>query len=339
MAFVRVFLLLLLSLLALVCLPALALPLAAHEGRPVYIEVNQQSATNFELRWKIPPVLEAGTEPMIRLSGANCTLAAGVPRAALIGTQIYTCTKGDDGLQVDLRYHGANPVLSTLVLFRSLDGNEQSIMASPDELSVPLPGSETFWFVAKRYTTVGMEHIGSGYDHLLFVLCLMLLAGTIRRVLVTVTGFTLGHSLTLGLSALGGWSLSPALVEPLIAFSIVILAAEIARGKGGTLSAKYPAIVATGFGLLHGFGFGGALAEIGLPYGLKLQALAFFNIGVEIGQILFVIAIFAAVALMRQVAVTANVRAVALYLKPYAFYPVGMIAAFWTLERIAAIWQ
>jgi len=334
--------LLLLSLLLLG--PSLAAPLAAHEGRPVYIEVNQQSDSSFELRWKIPPVIEAGAEPMIRLSGANCTLTAGVPRPALIGTQIYKCVTGSEGLQVDLHYPGANPVLSTLVLYRSMDGNEQSIMASPDELSVPLPGAETFWGVAGRYTATGMEHIKSGYDHLLFVLCLMLLAGTMRRILLTVTGFTLGHSLTLGLSALGGWSLPPPFVEPLIAFSIVILAAEIARKNTGsnraqTITVQYPALVATGFGLLHGFGFGGALAEIGLPYGLKIQALAFFNIGVELGQVIFVVVAFAAVSLLRQITVTAKIRATARRLKPYTLYPIGMVAAFWTLERVAAVWQ
>ena len=337
MIFARVFLLLL-------SLPVLAAPLAAHEGRPVYIEVNQQSDNSFELRWKIPPVIEAGAEPMIRLSGTSCTLAAGAPRPTLIGTQIYKCVGGSEGLQVDLRYPGANPVLSTLVLYRGMDGFEQSIMASPDELSVPLPQTATFWRVATRYTATGMEHIRSGYDHLLFVLCLMLLAGNMRRILITVTGFTLGHSLTLGLSALGGWSLPPTFVEPLIAFSIVILAAEIAHKNTGTdktstITAKHPALVATGFGLLHGFGFGGALTEIGLPYGLKLQALAFFNLGVEIGQILFVLLVLAGVATLRQIPVTVAVQTASRKLQPYTLYPVGMIAAFWTVERIANIWQ
>jgi len=317
----------------------LASPLAAHEGRPVFIEVTQQSENIFQLRWKIPPVVEPGAEPLIRLSGADCTLAAGAPRAALMGTQHYSCSGDRSGLQVDLRYPGLNPVLSTLILYKALDGMEQSIMASPDETRVAMPVAETFWGVAKRYTLAGIDHIKSGYDHLLFVLCLMLLAGSLRRVLITVTGFTLGHSLTLGLSALGSWSLSPTFVEPLIAFSIVILAAEIARGNKGTLSYKYPALVATGFGLLHGFGFGGALAEIGLPYGLKLQALGFFNLGVEIGQIGFVIAVFAVVAMLRQMAVAIKFAIPGGKIQTFAIYPVGMVAAFWTLERVVSIWQ
>jgi len=342
MALVR-FLIFLITAGALVS--ALINPLAAHEGRPVYIEVTERSSGSYELRWKIPPVIAVGEEPMIRLSGAECTLAAGAPRPSLAGTQLYTCSGDIDGagkLQVDLHYPGTNPVLSTLVLYRTLDGNEQSIMTSPDETSVLLPGAETFWQVARRYTSTGIQHILDGYDHLLFVLCLILLAGTMRRILITVTGFTLGHSITLGFSALAGWSLQPTFVEPLIAFSIVILAAEIARGKNNTLTAKYPAIVATGFGLLHGFGFGGALAEIGLPYGLKIQALAFFNVGVEIGQILFVVAAFMAYWLARQIAVaakaTAEITDNIAQMKAFVIYPTGIVATFWTLQRLAGIW-
>jgi len=320
---------------------SLTAPTAAHEGRPVYIEVNQQTTNTFELRWKIPPVIASGEEPMIRISGANCTLAAGVARPSLIGTQLYRCTEEQDPMQINIRYPAANPALSALVLYRSLNGNAQSIMAGPEETTVPLPREATFWQVAQRYGSAGIEHILDGYDHLLFVLCLMLIAGRLKRILITVTGFTLGHSLTLALSALGSWSLPPTFVEPLIAFSIVMLAAEVARteGKSRTLTAQRPAIVATGFGLLHGFGFGGALAEIGLPYGLKLQALAFFNLGVEIGQILFVLACFAMLKIVQYLTGTLSATAKTAKIKPFLIYPVGIVAAFWTVERTLSVWQ
>jgi hydrogenase/urease accessory protein HupE len=315
------------------------LAVSAHEGRPVYVEVTQQSADMYQVRWKIPPVLEPDTLPMIRLAGADCTLSAGAPRPSLTGTQIYKCAGGPSALRVDLRYPGANPVLSSLVLVRTLDGFEQSTMAGPDTLSIPLPVAETFWQVAGRYTSTGMQHILEGYDHLLFVLCLMLLSGTMRRIMITVTGFTLGHSVTLAISALAGWSLSPAFVEPLIAFSILILAVEITKGKHTTLAYRYPAIVATGFGLLHGFGFGGALAEIGLPYGLKIQALAFFNVGVEVGQLLFVITAYLLYYLAGKSERALSGRVNTAALKPFVVIPTGIIAAYWTIDRLAIIWQ
>jgi len=314
-------------------------PAVPHEGRPVYVEVTQQSSTNYELRWKIPPVIANGAEPLIRLSGMGCGISAGKPIPSLAGTHLYACAKDAKALQVDLLYQGTNPVLSTLVLYRTLDGNEQSIMAGPDETSVPLPVAETFWQVAKRYMLTGTGHILEGYDHLLFVLCLMLLSGSLKRILITVTGFTLGHSLTLGISALAGWSLPPTFVEPLIAFSILILAAEVAAKRKDTLAYRYPAMIATGFGLLHGFGFGGALAEVGLPYGLKIQALAFFNIGVEIGQLLFVIVAYAGYQIAGKTTKAFRTHFAVHDLKPLAIYPTGIMAAYWTIVRVAGIWQ
>lgn len=311
---------------------------SAHEGRPVYVEVTEQNPGSYELRWKVPPVVSPGDEPMIRLSGAGCSLTAGVPRPALMGTHLYRCAKNAAEIQVDLRYPGINPVLSTLVLYRTLDGNEQSLMASPDEVSIALPKTLTFWEVAGEYAYNGVDHILEGYDHLLFVLCLMLLSGSMKRILITVTGFTLGHSITLGMSALAGWSLPPTFVEPLIAFSILILAAEVASGREDTMAYRYPAAIATGFGLLHGFGFGGALAEIGLPYGLKIQALAFFNIGVELGQVIFVLVTSSAFWIVSKLLEALRSEWNGEMLKPLAIYPAGVIASYWTIERVSGIW-
>ncbi len=317
----------------------LTMPSAAHEGRPVYLEVTQEAPDTYRLRWKIPPVLEVGHEPKIQLSGGGCKLVAGQTHPSLMGSQLYRCSGQATDMRIDLHYAGANPVLSTLLLLRTQDGNTQSIMASPNETSLSLPVTETFWQVAKRYTVAGTDHILAGYDHLLFVFLLMLLSASLHRILITVTGFTLGHSVTLAVSALWGWSLPPTLVEPLIAFSILILAVEVTKGSHTTLAYRYPAIIATSFGLLHGFGFGGALAEIGLPYGLQIQALAFFNIGVELGQLLFVIVAYGLylLALRALHAVKAGINAAAF--KPLALYPAGIIAAYWTFDRLAGAWM
>ncbi len=312
-------------------------PSQAHEGRPVYIEVTELTQGQMQLRWKIPPVLPSGAEPLIRLSGAECQISAGTMQASLTGTQLYQCSGDTADMQVDLKYKGANPVLSTLVMLQRDNGHTQSIMKGPDKFSIPLPAKETFFSVAKQYTLAGADHILEGYDHLLFVLCLMMLAGSLKRVLITVTGFTLGHSVTLGMSALAQWSLPPEFIEPLIALSILMLAVEITRGNKTTLMYRYPLLIATGFGLLHGFGFGGALAEIGLPYSLRIQALGFFNLGVEIGQIIFVIIAFLLFTLLKPLIARASSKLPLFNMSYLVLYPAGVIAAYWTIERFSSV--
>ncbi|UTW59785.1 HupE/UreJ family protein [Kordiimonas sp. SCSIO 12603] len=308
-----------------------SLPTSAHEGRPVYVEVIEGTEKQWQLRWKIPPVLPTGAEPNIDLIG-DCQLTAGTHRPQLLGAKFYEC-RGSVAA-VTLTYPHTNPALSTLVLYQKFSGEEHTIIKGPEELTIPLPKARTFWSVAYDYTIIGADHILEGYDHLLFVLCLMLLAATPKRVLLTVTGFTLGHSITLGMSALAQLSLPPELVEPLITFSILMLAAEIMKGDKTTLTYRYPILVAAGFGLLHGFGFGGALTEIGLPYGLQLQALAFFNIGVEIGQIVFVLLAYGFYWLLLHIKpLTPHKKR----LHKLALYPTGSVAAFWTIERIISV--
>ena len=153
--------------------------------------------------------------------------------------------------------------------------------------------------VAVQYTWLGMEHIWIGFDHLLFVLCLIWIAGSLRRILITITGFTLAHSVTLALSALQIVVLPVPPIEAVIALSVLFLATEIARGEGGFNGAKgangasgaltwrYPIAVSSTFGLLHGLGFAAVLNEIGLPQTELVTGLVFFNVGVEIGQVVF----------------------------------------------------
>lgn len=310
----------------------------SHEGRPVYIGVTEGDEGAHTLWWKVPPVLREGSEPLITLANSGCELVAGPTAPSLQGAKLYRCAPGTDALQVMISYPSSNPVLSTLLRYRRAGGGEYSIMAGPDEQLISLPETETFGRIAGQYTWSGFEHILEGYDHLLFVFCLVLLVSKFRKTLIVITGFTLGHSITLGMAALAQLTLPPTFVEPLIAFSVLILAVEKASGKTETLIIKHPLVIATGFGLLHGLGFGGALAEIGLPQTMQLQALAFFNIGVELGQALFVLLLFALYAIW-QVAMKAT-RQVPNpeLLGRYAIYPAGFIAGYWTLERVIGIW-
>jgi len=184
--------------------------------------------------------------------------------------------------------------------------------------------------VARAYTVLGVEHILTGFDHLMFVIALLFLVGFKRKLLFTITAFTLAHSLTLALSALGLLTLRSPPVEATIALSIVLVAAE-ALHKQQTLSRRWPAVVAFLFGLVHGLGFAGALQEIGLPQKHLAVALLTFNVGVEIGQLLFVAVALGARAVLTRLPVPR--REWMSYATPYA---IGAVAMFWFVERVAA---
>jgi len=209
-------------------------------------------------------------------------------------------------------------------------------------IAVPLAelqvGSGSWLAAAKRYTVLGVEHILEGYDHLLFVFALMLIVSGGWRLVKTITAFTVAHSITLALATLGFVSFPSRPVEAAIALSIAFLAAEIVyarRGRRG-LTHSAPWLVAFGFGLLHGFGFAGALADIGLPQSEIPVALLFFNVGVELGQLLFVAASICLLWLLRRLfsgVQLKNPETIALL----PAYAIGTVAMYWLLERVAGM--
>lgn len=195
-----------------------------------------------------------------------------------------------------------------------------------------LAGSGTPLKAAKRYTVLGVEHILIGIDHLLFVLALLFVVSSGWALVKTITAFTVAHSITLGLATLGFVSLPAAPVEAAIALSIVFLASEIighARG-GQSLTFRAPWLVAFAFGLLHGLGFAGALSEIGLPPNEIPVALLFFNVGVEIGQLLFVGVVLTLTWLFSQLALSKRWTEV---VRGVVVYAIGTVAAYWLIER------
>jgi hydrogenase/urease accessory protein HupE len=212
----------------------------------------------------------------------------------------------------------------------------------PSQPWFELKAAQSRWNVASAYLVLGVEHIWTGIDHLLFILALLLLVVGWRRVVATVTAFTVAHSLTLAAATLGFVRIPQRPVEAAIALSIVFVAAEILHGQQGQpgLTARWPWVVAFTFGLLHGFGFASALHEVGLPQNAIPIALLFFNVGVEVGQLLFIAAVLAVVALGR--------AALQMFQLPspdsgaFAFwrrlppYAIGSVAMFWVIERIAA---
>jgi hydrogenase/urease accessory protein HupE len=187
---------------------------------------------------------------------------------------------------------------------------------------------------ARRYFALGVEHILLGIDHLLFVLGLLLIVRGPWPLIKTITAFTVAHSLTLALAAFGVVTLPPTTIEAAIALSILFLAVEILHGRQGRigLTHRFPWLVAFAFGLLHGLGFAGALAEVGLPAAEIPIALLFFNLGVEAGQLLFVAAILSLRRATRRLQIGWPVWA-----EPLPAYAIGTIASFWFMERLVAI--
>ncbi len=321
----------------------LGTPLAAHEGRPLFIEIEEKETGAVFLKWRVPSTIDRSNAPQITLPDA-CERVQSPETAASpalnIGQGLYDCGALEGRLSVSITYPQGNPAVSSLVRVLRPSGEVQIIRNGPDTMRVDIPNAEDAGSVVSEYFVLGIEHILTGYDHLLFVACLLMLAGTVRRVLLIVTGFTIAHSVTLALAALDVVSVPVAPLEAVIALSIVFVAAELARPARDTLTWRYPILISSGFGLLHGFGFAAVLGEIGLPQTEVPLALLFFNIGVEVGQIAFILCLVAvtfvglrAVAFVKADARTWGLKEVTMP----AAYLVGSLAALWSIERFIAV--
>ncbi len=309
-----------------------------HALQPGYLELRLIDTDLYAVIWKTPVV---GGRPMAIVAKLpeNCDpRMPGQPiwdGVAYVARWTANCPAGLEGGTIHI--DGLNQTSTdVLVRFDFADGTSQARRLTASETSFTVPTQPSSLEVVRTYLLLGIEHILSGIDHLLFVLVLLLLVKGTRRVIVTVTAFTLAHSLTLAGATLGFVHMPGPPVEAAIALSIAFAAAEIIhsrRGKPG-LTEQYPWIVAFTFGLLHGFGFAGALTEIGLPQKSIPIALLFFNVGVEIGQLLFIACVFAIFALARQIArrVSLPQPAWAWAVPPYA---IGSLAILWVIERIA----
>ena len=194
--------------------------------------------------------------------------------------------------------------------------------------------------VARTYTVLGIEHILTGIDHLLFVLALIIITRGGWKLVKTVTAFTVSHSITLTLATLGYVHIPQRPVEAVIALSIVFVAAEILRGRQGYvgITARAPWVVALMFGLMHGLGFASGLKDAGLPDGHIPTALLFFSIGVETGHFLFIGFVLALIAVMLRAAsrLTSVSQQRLAILEVLPAYAIGSVAMFWVIQRIAA---
>ena len=323
----------------------LAQPARSDELRPGYLEMRQINPGAYNLLFKIPSRGE-DLRLAIYVNLPEGTQDVAPPRAtfsdgAYVERRSIRRDGGLIGKAVSIEGLSATSA-DVLVRIESLEGAIQTERLSPTKTSFIIQAVPGTGEVAATYLRLGVEHILFGFDHLLFVLALVILVRDWRRVAVTVTAFTIAHSITLAAATLGFVNVPGPPVEATIALSIMLVSVEILNARGGkpNLTARLPWLVAFSFGLLHGFGFAGALAEVGLPQHAIPVALLFFNLGVEIGQLAFVAAVLTAGGLFRSAMAVrlepALIQRTANRLDVIAAYAIGTVAAFWLIARTSA---
>lgn len=308
----------------------------AHESRPAYLQLNESTDGVFDVNWRRPalgdmvlslkPVFPEHCRQQGRIAN-YLAQGAQVQRwtiqcepAALVGHVIAV-----DGLQ--------QTITDVLVRIQLLDGTILTQILKPNAPRMTVQGRPSQWQVMSDYVVLGVEHILGGVDHLLFVLCLLLIVKNNVLLVKTITAFTAAHSITLALATLGFVRVPQAPVEAVIALSILFLAVELVKQLQGKndLAMRAPWLVAFIFGLLHGFGFAGALAEVGLPQSNIPLALLMFNVGVEVGQLLFIAAVLLAIQLWKRL------LKIEVHWLPHATaYAIGGVSSYWIFYRIAA---
>jgi hydrogenase/urease accessory protein HupE len=314
----------------------------ADEIRPGYLELKEEKQNAYTVLWKVPQ--RSGQKLLLKPRfPQNCSNKTPITsqqlKGALIQRWYIHCVNGMVGQRISI---DGLELTNTDVLVRMefMDGASQSVRLTPAEPSYQIPAKASSLQIIRTYTGLGIEHILLGIDHLLFVFALLLIVKDMRRLIWTVTAFTIAHSITLAGATLGYLYAPQQPVEAIIALSIVFLAVEIVHGQQGQprLTHRAPWIVAFSFGLLHGFGFAGALSEVGLPQNAIPLALLFFNLGVEIGQLLFV----ATVVILAKL-IAGYLRGMGKSKFDYpawgqraVAYVIGPVAFYWVIERTAA---
>jgi hydrogenase/urease accessory protein HupE len=316
--------------------------------RPAYLELHEERGGEFRVLWKTPMRGDMRLSLDPQFSGrteAVTPVATRESGGAAIQTWRLIAIEPLRGQSV--RIAGLEATMTdALVRVEFADDSAWVQRLTPQQSVAEIPRSSSGWEVADVYLTLGVEHILMGIDHLLFVLALLIITRGTWPLVKTVTAFTVAHSVTLALATLGFVRVPQAPVEAVIALSIVFVASEILRARRGRegVTARAPWVVAFAFGLLHGFGFAGALSETGLPQGHIPLALLFFNLGVEGGQLLFVAVVLALLALGRRVAESQSPRVAGWTLRLLdpstlrlvSAYAIGSMAMFWVIQRIAA---
>ncbi len=318
--------------ISLITFIGISMNLWAHEIRPAYLQIKELDEQSYDLVWKVPMLNGAIPKILPSFDGSIVLNHEELTADALIRRYDLSLAGpgGINGQQITFPLLDGT-LIDVLVYIEQLDGSTYTLMAQPDKPFVEVPQEPSNMEVIKTYLILGVEHILLGYDHLLFVACLLLLISNIPTLIKAITAFTLAHSITLIGATLDWVSIPGPPVEAVIALSIVFLAREFIftfRGQP-SITVQYPWIVALTFGLLHGFGFAGALGDIGLPQQAIPLALLFFNLGVELGQLLFVALLILLLFILLRM-IPKHVER----LKLISAYGIGAMGMFWLVERI-----
>ena len=308
-----------------------------HELQPGYLELRRVDTDLYSVLWKKP----ANRGKPMAISAVlpeNCDRAKPPPSVwdgiAYLARWTARCSGGLEGGEI--RIDGLDQTSTdVLVRFDFTDGTVESRRLTPGDSSFTVPAIPSRFEVVRTYLVLGFKHILEGIDHLMFILALLILVNGKRRLVMTVTAFTLAHSLTLAGATLQLVQIPRPPVEAAIALSIMFVASEIMHSRSGNpgLTEKYPWVVAFIFGLLHGFGFAGALAQIGLPQSSIPIALLFFNVGVEIGQLFFIACVFSIIVLGGAIISRISMPRMA-WVSTVPPYIIGSAAAYWTIQRL-----
>ncbi len=308
----------------------------ADEIRPGYLELKEKEHNIFFVLWKVP----AKGNKYLSLNAQlpdNCKNQTQADSQLINGAYIQHWVVDCEGgiSEKNISISGLE-LTSTDVLLRLelMDGTSHSVLLTPTIHTYNIPAKPSKWQIIGTYSWLGFMHILLGIDHLLFVFALLIIVKGKRRLIWTITAFTIAHSLTLAGATLGFVYAPQQPVEAVIALSILFLAMEIVHDKRGQtgLAVRAPWMIAFIFGLLHGFGFAGALAEVGLPQSAIPLALVFFNIGVELGQLVFI----AAVLLLAWILLRLNRPKLLHYAELVTLYFIGSLSSFWLFERTSA---
>ena len=328
------------ALLLCASLPWLATTASAHPLAPALLQLQETTPGRYEVLWRtsvtrtqrvdvtpqLPPHCQPLGEPQIATEGGDAVVARWRVQCAASGLTGQPLTV--QGL--------AQSGINVIVHLSDREGRAVRSLLSPDAPTFTVPQPEVQPPVFAQYFQLGVEHLLAGLDHLLFVAGLLWLVRPLRALLLTITAFTLGHSLTLAVASLGLIRVPQAWAELGIALSILWLAVEISRPAGSPVSllARRPWLMAAAFGLLHGLGFAGVLADVGLPQGEIAAALLAFNLGIEAGQLLWVAGLLLAAWGLQKLGAD---RA-----KPWASavpaYLIGTLAAYWCWDRLITLW-
>ncbi len=309
--------------------------LFAHTVKPAYLNIQNIKNYNYNITWKIPINKDETTllSPQFpndcqKSSQNNYSLN---DKNIIIHHWLLSCSESLRGKEMSIKGM-EDGITDVLVRFEDQDKNSYIERLTPTKNRFTIKAETSGIGTIKTYTFLGVKHILLGFDHLLFILALMFIIPKWQILVKPITAFTLAHSITLGLSILGYVHLPSSFIEVLIALSIIILAVEgihLHHGKKG-LSIHYPWLVVFIFGLLHGFGFATVLTELGLPENSILLALSFFNLGIEVGQLLFIFTLLLFYALVKKIIPNSRLiqgRIVLLYI-------LGTTASYWFIERI-----